>query len=99
MSDELFEGPMTEQVERIKAFSVDFDELCQQRHLMGAEKYGPLNFVETNTIEMAIEEVADMANYLRYTFIKLRMLQQAIADQSVGVEAPSIGLDSWKELK
>lgn len=45
---------------------------------MGAEKYGPVKFMEIDSVEMAIEELADLANYVLYTYVKLRMLQDAL---------------------
>ena len=52
-----------------------FDDMIQQRHEMGGTKYGPVAFMEIDSIEMALEEVADLANYARYTWIKLKLLQ------------------------
>lgn len=54
-----------------------FVNSCQARHEKGEEKYGPMTFLEVDTLEMAMEEVVDLANYARYTFIKLYMLQRA----------------------
>ena len=31
-----------------------------------------------DTIEEALQEIADLANYARYTFIRLRILQESI---------------------
>lgn len=60
-------------------WSKEYDQMCQDRHDMGKEKYGPVKFLEVDSIEMALEEITDMSNYLRYTFIKLKQLQFAIA--------------------
>lgn len=62
----------------IEEANVYFDQMTQDRHDMGAEKYGSVNFLEVDSIQMALEEVADLANYARYTFIKLRLLQQTL---------------------
>jgi hypothetical protein len=48
---------------------------------MGAEKYGPVKFLEVDSLEMAMEEVIDLGNYARYTFIKLYLLQKALSKQ------------------
>lgn len=76
----------------LQQLSDEFDILCQERHTMGAEKYGPGSFVGVDTIEMAIHEVLDLANYARYTFIRLRLLQQGmiefVADGSVEKPLP-----------
>lgn len=69
--------------EKLQALSDEYDERCLQRHLMGEQKYGAGTWMGIDTIEMAIEEVIDMGNYLRFTFIKLRLLQEAVqADKS-----------------
>lgn len=52
--------------------------MCKQRHLKGEQKYGSLTFLNNSTLEMAMEEVVDLANYARYTFIKLVILQYQI---------------------
>lgn len=62
----------------IANFSEEFDEECINRHAMGAEKYGPGKFLTVDTLEEAMAEIVDMANYMRYTFIKLRLLQESI---------------------
>lgn len=61
------------------AFSEDFDRTCDERHAMGAERYGPGKFLTVDTLEEAMQEVVDLANYARYTYIKLRMLQAYLA--------------------
>lgn len=60
--------------------SEEFDRMCQERHLMGAKKYGPVKFLRVDSLEEAAEEVVDLANYARYTFIKLRLLQAQAAE-------------------
>lgn len=62
----------------IEAASIAFDEYVQHRHTMGGEKYGPVRFLEIDSIEMALEELADLANYTRYTFIKLWLLRDQL---------------------
>ncbi len=54
--------------------SDQFDAECQTRHLMGQNKYGPVKFLEVNSLEMAMQEVIDLANYARYTWMKLALL-------------------------
>lgn len=61
--------------EELQDYVNEFVAMCQQRHEMGAEKYGPVNFLRVDSLQMAIEEVVDLANYAMYTFIKLRILQ------------------------
>lgn len=86
--------------EILQQLSDEFDVLCQERHTMGAEKYGAGSFVGVDTLEMAIHEVLDLANYARYTFIRLRLLQQGmiefVADGSV--EKPLPGKEHLGDL-
>lgn len=75
--------------EKLAEYSKEFDDLTQERHVMGAEKYGPVNFASVDTIRMAMEEVADLGNYARYTYIKLCLLRDALMDEmptSLGVD-------------
>jgi hypothetical protein len=58
----------------VQSFSNEFDFMCQQRHEQGSKKYGFGKFLEVDSLEMMCEELADAANYARYTFIKLRLI-------------------------
>lgn len=58
----------------IQQLSDAFDQLCQDRHELGQEKYGPVRFFEINTLQEAMFEVADLANYARYAYIKLGLI-------------------------
>jgi len=51
-----------------------FFNMMQERHVMGEEKYGPIKFMEVNTLEEALEELADFGNYVMYTFMKVYVL-------------------------
>lgn len=64
--------------EFIVGLSDEFDTIAAERHRMGAEKYGPGKFLTVDTIEECLFEVVDLANYARYTFIKLRLLQESL---------------------
>ena len=52
------------------------------RHSMGEQKYGPGKFLQANTIEEALFEIVDMANYLRYTFVKLMLLNEQLDEMT-----------------
>jgi hypothetical protein len=67
-----------------------FDQMCQDRHDKGAEKYGALKFMENNTLDEAMEEIVDLANYARYTFIKLYLLAEQL-DAKMANEVPNVG--------
>jgi len=72
------EEEIVDLAEFIEKLSLEFDEMCSARHAMGAEKYGPGKFLMVDTIEEALQEVADLANYARYSYIRLRLLQESI---------------------
>jgi hypothetical protein len=65
--------------EALKEADEAFVRGTQERHEKGQLKYGELTYLDNDTVEMAMEEVLDMANYCRYTYIKLWLLQRAIA--------------------
>ena len=76
-------------VELLQQLSNEFDARCQERHEKGAQKYGEGTFLDVDTLEMAIEEVLDLANYARYTFVKLRLLQESLeTDKSTPTTGP-----------
>lgn len=64
----------------VQGLSHEYDNTTLERHEMGAEKYGPSKFLTVDTLQEALDELADLGNYIRYTWIKLRLLQESIAD-------------------
>ena len=60
----------------IEKHSLEFDLLTQARHDQGSEEYGELGFLDHDMYGMIYEELADAANYLRFQFIKLRILEE-----------------------
>jgi hypothetical protein len=66
-------------IEAINQYSQDFDRLTQERHNEGEKKYGAGTWLTIDTLQHAMDEVLDLANYARFTYIKLRMLQDSIA--------------------
>jgi hypothetical protein len=60
-----------------QATGIFFSQM-QERHEMGQEKYGPIKFMTVNTLEEAMEEVVDLANYALYTFMKLHVLNEQL---------------------
>jgi len=84
-----------EAAEAVKTFqelvdeaSALFDRMCVERHMMGEVKYGPIKFMEVNTLVEAGEEVVDLANYARYTFIRLFIINKQI--QGLVSEGPDM---------
>jgi hypothetical protein len=75
---------MSEDLVKLLAQANDaFDAVVTERHIRGSEKYGPLKFLGVNVVEEAMEELADLANYARYTWVKLYLMNQAL-DRAVG---------------
>lgn len=83
---------MSDLAAKINQFSAEFDERCFAKHEMGEEKYGPGTWLGIDTIEHALDEIVDMGNYVRMSYIKLRLLQERIvafqADGSTALPAP-----------
>jgi hypothetical protein len=61
----------------------EFDEFCQARHNQGAKEYGPTAFLGNSMFKMIAEEMADIANYCRYEYIKLRLMEGSFDEGSV----------------
>lgn len=70
---------MSEIADKIAEYSDDFDRLTFERHEQGEQKYGPGTWLKIDTLQHAMDEVLDLANYARFTYIKLRLLQDRLA--------------------
>lgn len=64
--------------EKLEQYSAEFDTMVLERHQMGSEKYGPGKFLTVDTMQEALYELADLSNYARYTFIRVRLLQDQL---------------------
>lgn len=71
----------------VNTLSAEFDQICIQRHNDGAVKYGAFSFMGKDMLEEAIAEVADLANYARYAYIKIRMMQLTLQQHMEEFEA------------
>lgn len=60
--------------EQMMQLSQEFDQMCYDRHMKGKEEYGPYGFLQNDLIRMISEELADLANYARYLYMKVRLL-------------------------
>ena len=58
---------------------------------MGAEEYGPTKFLENDLVEFALEEMADFANYARYLYVRMRLLQEAALEGGIDLSAGITG--------
>ena len=72
----------------LQHLSEEFDALTQLRNEDGEKEYGHANFLKVPLIRYAAEELADMANYCRFMYIKLRLMEETLnasgADLSAG---------------
>ena len=66
----------------LNQLAAEFDQLCQERHFTGAREYGPTGFIKNNMFRMIAEEMADIANYCRYEYIKLRLMEGSFDSES-----------------
>lgn len=67
--------------EYVNAKAQEFDELCVERHRLGAEEYGTFTFLGNDVVRMMLEELADTSNYCRMQGIKLLLLQEVLEQQ------------------
>lgn len=74
-------------IERLQTFSDEFDDLCQMRHEMGAQQYGELNFLNVDLFRYAAEEIADLANYSRMLYVKLRTIEELLNASGINLSA------------
>jgi hypothetical protein len=70
----------TEIAEAIAKYNEEFDRLTYERHIQGEEKYGAGTWLTIDTLQHAMDEVLDLANYARFTYVKLRMLQDKLVE-------------------
>jgi hypothetical protein len=77
MSDQPFEMS-PEFAELVAEANAEFEAMVAQRLEKGAEQYGPYSFFQNNTLEMALEELADLVNYARFTFTKVWVLGRSL---------------------
>lgn len=71
----------------VQHLSDEFDALTQMRHEIGAEEYGDVAFLDAPLIRMAAEELADMANYCRYMYVRLRMMEEYLDASGIDLSA------------
>ncbi len=77
--------------ETLERLNLEFFELCEQRHNTGADEYGPLKFLDVNLPEFIYEELADFANYARFLFIRVRLLEEIANERGIDLSASFTG--------
>ncbi len=75
----------------LEMFNSEFFDLCQQRSEQGAIDYGELNFMKVNLPEFIFEELADMANYARFLYIRLRAIEEYARESGIDMSAAFTG--------
>lgn len=92
--------PLYEQVttERLQKLSDEFDTFVQSRHEDGAEEYGEFAFLKNDMIKFMAEELADICNYARYAYMKLRIWEATIDGASIDLTSESSGVQRENEL-
>lgn len=73
-------GEIKELIAAINMYSAEFDQKTQERHDEGERKYGAGSWLGIDTLQHAMDEILDLANYARFSYIKLRMLQDQLAN-------------------
>ena len=85
MSDSVVTTEMLEQL------NLEFFELCEERHNKGADEYGPLNFLNVDLPTFIYEELADFANYARFLYIRVRLLEEIASERGIDLSAALTG--------
>ena len=75
----------------METFNSEFFDLCQERHNTGADEYGPLIFLNVNLPEFIYEEMADIANYARFLYIRVRLLEETARESGFDLSAAFAG--------
>jgi len=58
----------------------EFIILLNSRLAAGEEEYGELAFMYHNTFREMYEELADLANWAMFTFVRLRVMERGLPD-------------------
>lgn len=105
-NDQQTETETVEFVNLINHFGREFEDLCVARHDEGQVKYGKFTFLGNDIVRMMAEELADVANYARYQYVKLMLLQKALEEHlegtgfvAEGQEEVTIGVQAFKGVK
>ncbi len=77
--------------EMLEVLNLEFFELCQQRHDAGADEYGPLNFLDVDLPTFIYEEIADIANYARFLYIRVRLLEEMARERGLDLSTAFTG--------
>lgn len=70
---------------------------AQERMQAGEKTYGSFKYLDADTVEEAMQEVLDMSNYMRMTYIKLAVLKAHIA--KLAAESPAVDQKGFVPMK
>lgn len=71
---------MSELQDKINEFCQEFEDKRFERHVEGEKKYGAGTWLKIDTLQHAMDEVLDLGNYAMFTYAKLRLLQERLAE-------------------
>ena len=60
----------------------EFKHLCSNRLKEGEKEYGKEAFLKNDMFQFAYEELADFANYVEMLYVKMRLLEKGIINES-----------------
>ena len=75
----------------LEKLNQEFFDLCEQRHKTGAEEYGPITFLDVDLPTFIYEEMADIVNYSRYLFIRMRLMEEIARERGIDLSAAFAG--------
>ena len=89
----------------IQGFNQSFDEQTSERLRAGAEEYGEFAFLGNDVAVMLQEELLDIANYARFMYIKIGLLNAFVSQRAMetglipdgGISASEMGKVAWGE--
>jgi hypothetical protein len=76
----------------------EFVAKSAERMEAGAEKYGALKFLTVDTLDEAMDEVLDLSNYARMTYIKLYLLKAQLGKVTKEAGTDDKGFVPMKEF-
>lgn len=84
-------GTSSEVAVKLEELNKEFFEFCEERQTEGAETYGPIAFLRNDMLQYMLEELADLSNYARFMYIKLRLLEEMANARGIDMSAGSVG--------
>lgn len=75
----------------LEEINKEFFDFCKERQDEGAQTYGPVAFLQNDMFQYMMEELADLANYARFAYIKLRLMERLANERGVDMSPSPIG--------